>query len=392
MSCRHRLDPRLRGDGNRLTRFQLVRMKRLFDWLERFDWILLMSALALCAIGLVALFGIGVSLDPPELFTFHKQLVAAGLGCALVLGIALFDYRHLRTVSLPLYLVGIVLLTLVMFFGQSVRSTQGWFRFGNLSFQPVEISKLLLVIYLASLFARFGHGRLTWKTFGLTGTATGLYVFLVMFQPDFGSAMVMIAAWGCMCLFIGLPRKAWIILPTIVMLITGLTWSIGLKPYQKARIATFLHPELDARGDGYNATQARIAIGSGGFLGKGIGEGSQARLRFLPEAATDFLFAVLGEELGFLGVTVVISLFFLLLYRYMRIAFESENDFAALLLIGLSAIFLVHLLVNAGMNLGIMPITGIPLPFISAAASSVVVAFCSVGIAESVAARRRGQN
>lgn len=364
-------------------------MNKLFAIIERFDWILFTTALTLCAIGLVAIYGIGVSHEPPELFTFHKQLAAGGLGCAIVLGIALIDYRHLRSVSLPLYLFGALMLFLVIFFGHSVRSTQGWFRIGSLSFQPVEIAKIILVVYLSSLFIRFGHGRLTWRTFGLTGAATGLYVFLVMLQPDFGSAMVMIATWGAMCLFIGLPRKAWVILPAIFLVLSTLIWTVGLKPYQKARIETFIHPELDAQGDGYNATQARIAVGSGGFLGKGIGEGSQARLRFLPEAATDFLFAVLGEELGFLGVSMVISLFFLLFYRYVRIAFESENDFATLLLIGLGAIFLVHVLVNAGMNLGIMPITGIPLPFISAAASSIVVAFCSIGVAESIALRRR---
>lgn len=364
-------------------------MNKIFAWLEKFDWILLMSALTLCAIGLVALYGIGVSHEPPELFTFHKQLVAASLGAAIVLCIALLDYRHLRSISLPLYLGGAALLFLVIFFGHSVRSTQGWFRIGSLSFQPVEMAKMILVIYLASLFTRFGHGRLTWKTFGLTGCATGFYVLLVMLQPDFGSAMVMIATWGFLCLFIGLPRRAWIILPAILLVLSTLLWTVGLKPYQKARIATFVNPSLDTRGNGYNATQARIAIGSGGFFGKGISEGSQARLRFLPEAATDFLFAVLGEELGFLGVTVVISLFFLLLYRYIRIAFESESEFATLLLVGLGSIFLVHVLVNAGMNLGIMPITGIPLPFISAAASSIVVAFCSIGVAESIALRRR---
>ena len=365
-------------------------MNKLLALIERFDWILLTTTLALCAIGLVALYGIGVSHEPPEMFTFHKQLVAAGLGIAIVLGIAIIDYRHLRSVSLPLYLAGAALLLLVVIFGQTVRSTQGWFRIGSLSFQPVELAKITLVIYLASLFSRFGHGRLQWRTFGLSGCATMLYVLLVMLQPDFGSAMVMLASWGFMCLFIGLPRRAWIILPAIACVSLTLLWTVGLKPYQKARVVTFINPELDVRGDGYNAAQARIAIGSGGLLGKGIGEGSQARLRFLPEAATDFLFAVLGEELGFVGVVVVIGLFTILLYRYVRIAFESQSDFASLLLVGLGGVFLVHVLVNAGMNLGIMPITGIPLPFISAAASSVVVAFCSIGIAESVALRRRG--
>ncbi len=146
---------------------------------------------------------------------------------------------------------------------------------------------------------------------------------------------------------------------------------------------------MDTRGSGYNAAQARIAIGSGGWLGKGIGEGSQARLRFLPEAATDFIFAVLGEELGFVGIVVTIGLFCLVLFRFTQVAEESGDDFAALLLIGTGSIFFIHVFVNAGMNMGIVPVTGIPLPFLSSAASSLVVSYLIIGLAQSIAVRRR---
>ena len=213
---------------------------------------------------------------------------------------------------------------------------------------------------------------------------------LVLFQPDFGSAMVLFVIWGILALFAGVPRHAWLIIPFAFLLVGGLTWSFALEPYQKARIESFLNPELDPRGSGYNAIQARIAIGSGGLFGKGIGEGSQARLRFLPAAATDFIFAVIGEELGFVGVVFILSLFGLIMFRFIRLGYESEDEFASLLLIGLGSIFLVHMSVNAGMNLGIMPITGIPMPFLSAAASYLLVSFLAVGLAESVAVRRRG--
>jgi rod shape determining protein RodA len=296
----------------------------------------------------------------------------------------------LRSYGFFIYLFGASLLLLVLLFGHTVRSTQGWFRLGGLSFQPVEIAKVTLVIYLAALFVRSGYERLTWHIFGLGAAATFIYVILILLQPDFGSAMLLLVIWGGLSLFAGLPRRAWIILPVVVLTVGALVWAVGLKPYQRERVLSFLNPQTDTRGANYNALQARIAIGSGGWLGKGIGEGSQARLRFLPEAATDFLFAVLGEELGFVGVSVILGLFLLLLYRCIRLAQEAADDFAALLLIGLGAIVLVQLMVNAGMNLGIMPITGIPLPFISAAASSLVVAYVSIGIAESVAVRRRG--
>jgi rod shape determining protein RodA len=168
---------------------------------------------------------------------------------------------------------------------------------------------------------------------------------------------------------------------------------VAIWPYQKNRILAFTHPsQVDTRGSGYNAAQARIAIGSGGWLGKGIGEGSQARLRFLPEAATDFIFAVVGEELGFVGIAITISLFGLVLYRFIQLAQDTGDDFATLMLIGMGAVFFIHLFINAGMNLGVMPVTGIPLPFVSSAASSLTISYLMIGLAESVAVRRRFMN
>ncbi len=365
-------------------------MRRFLELLERFDWTLLTGALTLAAVGIVAIYGIGTSRDPIDLFPFYKQFTVTLIGLALVFGLIFLDYRHYRSYSFIIYLIGGFLLLAVLVFGHSVNSTEGWFRLGSLSFQPVEIAKIALVIYLSALFVRRGQRRLNWKTFGLGACATLVYVGLVMLQPDFGSAMILIAIFGILSLFAGLPRRAWIILPLVITAASAIIWTVGLKPYQRERILTFLHPNVDTRGASYNATQARIAIGSGGVFGKGIGEGSQARLRFLPEAATDFMFAVLGEELGLVGVAVILGLFLLIFYRYIRLAYESEDDFAALLLVGLSAILLVHVVVNAGMNLGVMPVTGIPLPFLSAAASYLLVAFFSIGIAQSVATRRRG--
>jgi len=366
-------------------------MPRLLERLERFDWTLLTATLTLAAVGLIAIYGIGVSHEPADLFPFYKQLAATLLGLVAIAVLVSLDYRQLKAFSFFIYLGGGLLLLSVLFFGHTIRHTQGWFRLGGLSFQPVEIAKVTLTIYLAALFARRSHGRLNWREFGLSGCATLLYAAFVFLQPDFGSGMVLIGIWGLLSLFARLPRRAWLILPLIALVLGGIIWSVGFKPYQRERILTFLHPGADPQGASYNAAQARIAIGSGGWFGKGIGEGSQARLRFLPEAATDFMFAVIGEELGFVGVLVVLGLFLLILYRFIRLAEESGEDFAALLLIGLGAGFLIHIIVNGGMNLGIMPITGLPMPFLSAAASSLTVAFISIGLAESVAVKRRGK-
>lgn len=364
-------------------------MNRWLELFQRIDWTLFTAALTLTSVGLIAIYGISISQTPPDLFLFQKQFATFLIGFMVAMAFALLDYRHLKSYGLLVYLLGALLIFGVLFFGVIVNGTKGWYRIGALSFQPVEVAKMALVVYLAAYFTRKCHERLTWKAFGTSFLATGFYAGLVMLQPDFGSAMVLFLIWGIMSAFAGLPKKAWIILPLVLTICAATVWTVGLKPYQKARIESFMNPELDPLGSGYNAIQARIAIGSGGWLGKGIGEGSQARLRFLPAAATDFIFAVVGEELGLVGVLVILGLFVILLYRFVRLGQESGDDFATLLLIGLGGIFLVHVFVNAGMNLGVMPITGIPMPFLSAAASYLLVAFISLGIAQSVATRRR---
>ncbi len=365
-------------------------MGRIFELFQRIDWMLLTVALTLTSIGLVAIYGIGISQEPADLFLFQKQFVTALLGCAGIFILTLLDYRHLRAYSLVLYLLGAALLLAVLFLGVEVNGTQGWFRLGALSFQPIEVAKVTLAIYLAALYAKRGRGKLSWTTFLMGGVATGLYVLLALFQPDFGSGMVLILIWGGISAFAGLPKRAWYLIPILLLTTGALVWTVGLQDYQRNRIESFLDPTLDPRGSGYNAIQARIAIGSGGIFGKGIGEGSQARLRFLPAAATDFIFAVVGEEMGLVGVTFVFIMFFLLLSRFLKLGNDSEDDFAAYMLVGLGSMCLVHLIVNAGMNLGLLPITGIPMPFLSAAASNLLVVYACIGLAQSVAVRRRG--
>lgn len=365
-------------------------MGRLFELFQRIDWMMLTVALTLTSIGLVAIYGIGISQEPADLFLFQKQFVTAVIGCVGIFVLTLFDYRHLRAYGFILFLIGAALLLSVLFFGIEVNGTQGWFRLGILSFQPIEVAKVTLAIYLAALYAKRGRGRLSWTTFLMGGVATAIYVVLALFQPDFGSSMVLVLVWGGISAFAGLPKRAWYLIPLLLLTTGAVVWTYGLKDYQRGRIESYLDPTTDPRGSGYNAIQARIAIGSGGILGKGIGEGSQARLRFLPAAATDFIFAVVGEEMGLVGITFVFVMFFLLLSRFLRLGDESGDDFAAYLLVGIGSIYLVHLAVNAGMNLGLLPITGIPMPFLSAAASNLLVVYACIGLAQSVAVRRRG--
>ena len=365
-------------------------MRRWTETLARFDWSLLLAAVSLTAIGLLAIFGVGISQDVAGLVHFNKQLLAVAIGLLLVFIFTLIDYRQLRSLALPIYGSGFLLLVLVLVIGHSNRNGGKWFEFGSLSFQPVEFAKITLVIFLAAYLARHAQKRLTWTAFFGSLVALMGYVIPVLLQPDFGSATVLIATWGVLVLFCGLPRHAWWIILLVMMTAAPLVWNVGLKPYQRQRITSFYDPTADLRGAAYNVNQAKIAIGSGGLLGKGVGEGSQARLRFLPEAATDFIFAVIGEELGFVGIFLLLSLFAFMLYRLNRIAIESQDPFAGICLVGFSTIITFHLLINAGMNLGLMPVTGIPLPFASAAASSLLMLFIAIGIAEAVAVQSRG--
>ncbi len=363
-------------------------MKRGLELFVRFDWTLLLAATTLTVIGLLAIYGIGITRDGFNFFQFQKQFVATLMGWGLVFGGVFFDYRYLRTFATPLYGFGAVLLAGVLLFGQTIRGTRGWYVIGRLSFQPVEIAKVTLAIFLAAYLSRHVHKRMTWVPFFGSALATGIYVLLVMRQPDFGSSVVLMVIWLSMVLFAGLPRRAWLVLFAVAIPAAVGLWTVGLKPFQRARLVSFIHPEADQRGAGYNVTQARIAIGSGGLLGKGIGEGSQSRLRFLPEASTDFVLSVIGEDLGFIGLTIILGLFGLLLYRLLSLAMSAADPFAQMLLVACIALIAFHLMVNAGMNLGIMPVTGIPLPFVSAAASSLVVAFCIIALAQSIAVRR----
>lgn len=362
---------------------------RLHHAIARFDWVLLLTALTLTSVGLVVMYGIGISRPDVDLFTFQKQIVALGIGLAIVAGFVLLDYRQMRGLALIVYAFGLLSLGGVLVFGQTVRGTRGWYVVGGLSFQPVELAKICLILFLASYLVRYVHEKIPWHAIMGSLVATLGYTFLVLVQPDFGSAMVMLILWTFTILFVGLPWRSLLILFLVGSVSCVLVWSFGLQDYQKNRFMAFINPSLDERGAGYNVAQARIAIGSGGLFGKGIGEGTQSRLRFLPEAATDFSFAVIGEELGFLGITFVLGLFGLLFHRLFRIIRHAEDDFATIALFGIGTVFLVHVLVNAGMNLGLMPVTGIPLPFLSAGPSFLVVAFVAIGIAESVAVHRR---
>ncbi|MBD3281818.1 rod shape-determining protein RodA [Candidatus Uhrbacteria bacterium] len=350
------------------------------EFFRKIDWLLIGALFALSAIGLLMIYGIGTSYEITSLLQFRKQLIAVAIGVTSMAALMLWDYRRMRAYGLIAYAIGLLLLVGVLIFGIEVRGTQGWFRLGTVSIQPVEIAKVLFALFLASYFYKQVHRRLDWITFFGSLLAMSIYVGLIMLQPDLGSAMVVLMIWFVGVAFAGMRKRTWALLISAGVLIIYLSWSFLLAPYQQQRLTSFLNPEADPLGAGYNVLQAQTAIGSGGWFGKGIGEGSQSRLRFLPEASTDFMFAVMGEELGFAGLALILILFAVVLLRILAVGYASRDIFVQTFTVMITGMFAMHILVNAGMNMGIMPVTGIPLPFASAAASSLVAGYLAIGI------------
>ena len=354
------------------------------------DWALLLAVFGLVLLGLAAIYSVELSQDAAEFSHVKKQIAALILGIGAFLFIVPSNYRLLQNYALILYLVCLVLLAGVLFFGDTVRGSTGWYVMGPVSLQPVEFMKLALVIALSTYFARRGKRVFDVRGFLESGVMTLVPVGLVLLQPDFGSASVLVGIWGFILLYAGIPWRYIVSVAVGGLGLFVIGWNYLFAEYQRSRILTFLDPSLDPLGQGYNVTQAIIAIGSGRWFGSGLGFGTQSQLKFLPESQTDFIFAVVAEELGFFGVALLLAAFILVFYRLFRQAGRATDDFTCYLLLGIAAVFFLQFFVNVGMNLGLFPVTGIGLPFVSYGGSSLVVMLSLFAIAQSVASRNRG--
>lgn len=349
----------------------------------KLDWIILVTIILLLAIGFLALYSVSRGDSGTDLGNFKKQLISAVVGIILMFSIAFFDYRALSFFSTKLYFVTLLVLCLVLFFGTTIRGTTGWIGFGAFHIQPVETAKLTMVIFLASFFSKKKSQLSIVVRITASVVLVCVPVYLIIKQPDFGSAMIIMLSWAVMLSISGISKKNLAILFLLGMTISFSSWFV-LRPYQKERLVNFVNPYNDPRGSGYNVIQSMVAVGSGSFLGKGIGHGSQSQLNFLPEKHTDFIFAVIAEEMGFLGAASVIFLLGLLLYRIKEVARLAGDNFGYLLAVGIMVMFFSQILVNIGMNIGVMPVAGVPLPFLSYGGSSLVAVFASIGIVESI--------
>jgi rod shape determining protein RodA len=372
-----------------MLRVETNKWWRMISQLRSADWVLFLAVFALLALGLAAIYSVELSQGLDTFGELRKQFIAIGLGLVAFIIIALSNYKSFRNYTLLVYGFCNLLLVAVLFLGEDVRGSQGWFSLGGFNFQPVELMKIGLVLSLATYFAKKARRAFGLRTFFESLAITLVPVVLVLMQPDFGSASVLMGRWLLYVLFAGIPWWYVFAMGGVGVGMFILSWNYFFAEYQKARIMTFLDPSLDPLGQGYNVTQAIIAIGSGGWFGSGLGFGTQSQLKFLPESQTDFIFSVIAEELGFFGVTMLLLAFFVCFFRLWQKIRMARDDFTAYLVVGVGAVFFLQFFVNVGMNLGVFPVTGIGLPFVSYGGSSLIVMLILLAIVQSVSIRQR---
>lgn len=340
------------------------------------DWMLFLPTLPLLAAGLVTM-----SSFSGQNYFFERQLIWIGISLGIFFIFSFIDWRFLRRseVVTALYVFTLVVLSL-LFFASQIRGSQSWFSVGGVSFQPADFTKLVLIIVLAKYFSRRHVEIANIRHIIMSGLYTLIPFALILIQPDFGSGMIIFFIWLGMIMVSGVSKKHLLIVATLMLVAFSCAWLFVFAPYQKARIATFIHPLTDIRGAGYNAFQSQIAVGSGQIVGKGVGYGTQSRLSFLPEYETDFIFAAFAEEWGLIGVALVFLLFGLVIWRLIVNARVGATNFETLFALGLAIMLMSHFIVHVGMNVGLLPVTGLPLPFLSYGGSHLLAEFAGLGI------------
>ncbi len=358
--------------------------------LKNIDWMIIVTVLLLNTLGLIAVKSVSNHLNQPSLFT--KQLIASIIGIGCMSLIMLLDYKDFRILSALAYIGTIFLLILVLIIGKGKEETgtQGWIDLGPASFQPSELGKITMTIVAALFLEKIKQGNGGLNYIWLAGSAASL-VGLVMLQPDFGTSVVYVFMLACMIFVFGIKyRIIFICLGALIVSLPVLWFSVLEKVFDKFqidRILSFFNPEAYARTTDYQVRMAIRFIGSGMLTG--VEPGTEKAAQTVPEAATDSIFAVIGEEWGFIGAVLLVALFVVLLLRCLYVARFAKDNFGSYIVIGLMSMFLFHFVENVGMNIRMLPVTGIPLPFISYGGTSVIVNYIAIGIIISISMRRQ---
>jgi len=359
--------------------------------IRKIDYNLALVVFALNLIGLINLYSAthGPSSARGSGNLFWYQIIYLIVGWLVYTGVTFIDYRFFLRIAYPLYFINCLFLLLVLIIGKASLGAQRWFDLGFFHYQPSETMKLVMVLVVARYFHTHvrpqGHQL---RELILPSLLVLVPTLFVIKQPDLGTGMLLVAAIATMFLFVKIQTRVLVATALIIVIALPIAWKFGFKEYQKNRILTFLDPNRDPRGAGYNSIQSKIAVGSGKLFGKGFRKGTQGQLEFLPERHTDFIFSVLSEEHGFVGSVTTLSLFGLLFLMGVRIASQAKDKFGVLLVVGIMSILFWHMFINVGMTTGLLPIVGIPLPLISYGGSSLLTTMLSLGIVSSISLRR----
>jgi rod shape determining protein RodA len=367
----------------------------IFQRAKRMDWAMNIAAFVLVGIGLASLFSISYSRGEFNNLTFlsffksyfGKQLVFFILSVLLMLVVAMFDWRAFKSHSdliLLMYVICVLALLGLLIFVKPIRGIRSWYSFGGFTFNPIEMTKVVLVILLAKYFSVRHAEMYNFAHILVSGLYVAIPSLLMFLQPDFGSVLVILCLWVGILFVSGIKIRHFFILLIIGALLFTLGWNFFLKDYQKQRIISFINPAEDVLNTGWNQMQAEIAIGSGGFLGKGLLKGPQVQLKFLPEPQTDFIFAAISEEMGFIGVSILIIAMIVMLIKASSIAIRAPDNFSKFFVTGFVIIFFAQSIINMAMNLRLFPIVGIPLPLVSYGGSNLVFSFLAIGIAQGI--------
>ena len=355
----------------------------VYSRFRNFDWGILISGIFLILIGCATLYSLELNNENPDFSLLLRQGAASVLGIFLLIAALFTDFRHLKSYAYILYVLGLIMLASLLVFGATIHGTRGWFALAGITFQPVELFKIFFIIALARFFSSI-------RTINDPMNLLKLILFLIapailiLLQPDLGTLIILVAIFAGYLFTAKLKRVFILFFIFITLLGVIASWQF-LAPYQKDRISSFFNPDMNTKGSAYNITQSKIAIGSGRMFGRGLGLGTQSSLHFLPEEETDFIFAVISESLGFVGGGLLILLYTFLLSRIISLANRLDDPFGSLIALGVFFWFAFQGFANIAMNIGLLPIFGVPLPFVSYGGSSLLVSIFAIGVLESAA-------
>jgi rod shape determining protein RodA len=353
--------------------------------IRKMDWVLIIVSVILTIFGIVSIYS--SSTGSGDFSNLYKQIGFVLMSIALMFLISLVDNRVVRensSIILSLYFLCILALIGVFFFAPEIRGIKSWYKLGGFSFDPIEPTKIILILILAKYFSKRHVELYKVKHIVLSGVYAFIPAVLIFLQPEFGSVMIIGAIWIGTLLVSGIRIRDFILLCIAFGLFFSLSWTFILKDYQKNRIFNFIAPHEDPLGEGWSQNQAKISIGSGGIWGKGIGKGSQTQYGFLPEPQTDFIFSAVAEETGLVGTSILLILFGVLFWRILKIALNANSNFSRLFATGLAISIFFQMVINIGMNLGLLPVIGVPLPLISYGGSNLLFTFIALGILQNM--------